>query len=180
MRKLIAMVCMGILSGVFVLSAQDVPKPPAPGSNPGTNPVLGRGTNPEMGMQMAFEYLRQGDPKKFEEMQKLKQENPDEFKKQMAELSVKMKEKVLKEREEMKALTDKYRETKSDADKAALRVKLEEYMNKRIEMQKRRIAEMEKSIADEEKNMQAKIDERLNQILTAPEGQNDKKAEPAK
>ena len=169
MRNLIAMICMGLLSGVFVLSAQDVPKPPTSGSNPGTNPVLGKGMNPEMGMQMAaFEYLRQSDPKKFEEMQKLKQGNPEEFKKQMAELSEKMKEKAQKEKEEFKALADKYHETKSDADKAAVRAKLEEYMARRIEMQKRRIDEMQKrrvedmekrfaqekaNIADEEKNM---------------------------
>ena len=191
MRKPIAVICMGILSGIFVLSAQDVPKPPAAGSNP----ALGKGMNPEMGMQMVFESLRQSDPKKFEEMQKLKQENPEEFKKQMAELSVKMKEKVQKEKEEFKTLADKYRETRSDADKAAVRAKLEEYMGRRIEMQKRRIDEMQKrrieemekrfaqekaNIADEEKNMQNKIDERLNQILTAPDGQVDKKIEPLK
>ena len=102
----------------------------------------------------------------------------------MAEVSEKMKEKNQKEREEMKVLVDKYRETKSDADKAAVRAKVEEYMNKRIEMQKRRVEETEKrlaqekaNVADEEKNIQSKIDERLNQILSNTEG---KKSEPAK
>lgn len=184
MRKLIAMVCMGLLSGVFVLSAQDAPKPPAPENNA---PPFGREMNPERGMQMAVEYLRQNDPKKFEEMQKLRKENPEEFRKQMAGISEKMTEKVQKEREEMKTLTDKYRETKSDADKAALRAKLEDYVNKKIHAQKLRIEEMEKRIAQdksniaaEEKNMQAKIDERLNQILSNKEGAKDKKDESAK
>ncbi len=183
MRKLIVMICLGLLSGVFVLSAQDAPKPAAGGDGP----AQARRMNPEMGMQMAFEYLRQSDPKRFEEMQKLRQENPEEFKKQMAELSEKMKEKNQKEREEFKALADKYRETKSDVDKAALRAKLEEYMNKRIETQKRRIEEMEKNLADakstladEQKNIQTKIDERLNQVLSNTEGKRDRKAEPAK
>ena len=180
MRKLIAMICLGFLSGVFVLSAADAPKPPAGGDAP----PQARRMNPEMGLQMAVEYLRQSDPKKFEEMQRLRQENPEEFKKQMAEVSEKMKEKNQKEREEMKVLVDKYRETKSDADKAAVRAKVEEYMNKRIEMQKRRVEETEKrlaqekaNVADEEKNIQSKIDERLNQILSNTEG---KKSEPAK
>jgi len=183
MRKLIAMTFVGLLSGVFVLSAEDASKPSAPGNGP----VPAKAINPELGMQMASEYLRQSDPKKFEEMQKLRQENPEEFKKQMSALSGKMKEKNQKEREEFKALTDKYRETKSDADKAAVKAKLEEFMKKRIEMQKRRIDEMEKNIvqaksniADEEKNMQAKIDEKLNQILSGKDGQKDKKTEPAK
>jgi ATP-dependent Clp protease ATP-binding subunit ClpA len=174
MRKLIAMICLGFLSGVFALSAQDAPKPP---SGVG-GPSVGRGMNPEMGTQMGSEYLRQNDPKKFEEMQKLRQENPEEFKKQMAELSEKMKEKNQKEREEFKALADKYRETKSDVDKAAVRAKLEEYMKKRVEMQKRRVDEMEKNLAqakanlaDEEKSIQSKIDERLNQILSNKDGQ---------
>jgi organic radical activating enzyme len=183
MRKLIAMICMGLLSGVFVLSAQDDSKQ-APNRN---NPALGRGGNPGRAMQMVTEYLRENDPKKFEELKKLRQENPEEFKKQVAELTEKMKEKFQKEREEFKALVEKYRETKSDADKAALKGKLEEMMNKGIEMQKRRVEEMEKNlaqmkskIADEEKNMQAKLDERLAQILSGKEGRNEKKTEPAK
>ncbi|MFA6293645.1 MAG: hypothetical protein WC637_17795 [Victivallales bacterium] len=183
MRKLIGMICMGLLSGIFALSAQDAAKPgPA-----GDGSAQARRMNPEMGLQMVAEYLRQNDPKKFEEMQKLRQEKPEEFKKQMAELSEKMREKNQKEREEFKALSDKYRETKSDADKAAVKAKLEEYMNKRIEMQKRRIEEIEKNLADakanladEEKSMKSKIDEWLNQILTNTEGKRDRKAEPAK
>lgn len=183
MRKMIAMICTGFVCGAFVLSAEDAAKPAAPGNNL----VPGRSMSPETGMQMASEYLRQSDPKKFEEMQKLRQENPEEFKKQMVDLSVKMREKNQKEREEMKALTDKYCETKSDIDKAALKAKLEEYMNKRIEMQKRRIDEMEKNlaiskskIADEEKNMQSKLEERLKDILANKDGKKDDKSEPVK
>ena len=51
-------------------------------------------------------------------------------------------------------------------------------MKKRVEMQKRRVDEMEKNLAqakanlaDEEKSIQSKIDERLNQILSNKDGQ---------
>lgn len=180
MRNLIAMICVGLLSGVLTLNAQDVPKPP-----PSANAPAGMmGMTPERGMQMAVENLRLSDPKKFEELQKLRQENPDEFKKQMAEVTEKMREKAQKEREEFKALVDKYLQTKSDVDKAAVKGKIEEMMTKRIEMQKRGIEEAEKNLAqrkaalaDEEKNMQSKLEERLSQILANAEG---KKTEPAK
>ena len=183
MRKLIGMICMGFLSGVFVLSAQDAPKPAAARNDDAQL----RASQQQGGMQRVSEYLMQNDPKKFEEMKKLRLENPEEFEKQMTAISQKMRGDSQKERDEFKVLADKYRETKSDADKAALKAKLEEYMNKRIEMQKRRIEEMEKNIvqlksnlADDEKNIQTKIDERLNQVLTNTEGKRERKTEPAK
>lgn len=169
MRMIIAVLCMGILSGVFILHAEDEAKANAAGDKE----VHLRSVLPPGGVQMVSEYLLQNDPKKFEELKKLRLENHEEFERQMVEVSQKMREKSRKEGDELKALSDKYRATKSDADKAALKSKLEELMGKRIEMQKRRIEEMEKNlvqlkanIADEEKKIDVKIEERIKEILS--------------
>jgi len=67
---------------------------------------------------------------------------------------------------------------------------MQEYAQKRIESQKKRLAEMEKKLeeaktklAEEEKNIQAKIDERLKQIAEGNEPRDkkgDKDAKPEK
>ncbi|MFA6292867.1 MAG: hypothetical protein WC637_13850 [Victivallales bacterium] len=169
MRKIIAVACLGILSGVLTLNAEDE----AMAAAAGDKEVHLRSVLPPGGVQMVSEYLLENDPKKFEELKKLRLENHEEFEKQMVEVSLKMRERTQQEGAELKALSDKYRETRSDADKAALKSKLQELMRKRIEMQKRRIVEMEKGIlllkanvAEEEKKIQEKIDERLKEILS--------------
>lgn len=176
MRKIIAVVCVGLLSGVFVLSAQDAPKQV---SIVNDDAHL-RAVLPPGGIQMVSEYLLQNDPKKFEEMKKLRVENPEEFEKQMAVIAQKMREMSKNEETELKALSDKFRATRSDADKAALKSKLQELMGKRIEMQKRRIEEIEKNlvqlkanVADEEKKIDAKIEERIKDILLDKDARKD-------
>ncbi|HCE42969.1 MAG TPA: hypothetical protein DET40_05430 [Lentisphaeria bacterium] len=170
MKKLMVMLVLGIVSGAFLLADEPAGKPAAEGGKDG------RGDRTrdfrERQKAMAVDYLKATDPAKYEELKKLKGTNPEEFKKQVEAVKAQLKEKFQKELDEMKVLADKYRETKSDADKAALRAKMEESMKKRLEFQKQRIVDMEKSVveakeklAEAEKGLQAKIDEKLNDIL---------------
>ncbi|HBC87307.1 MAG TPA: hypothetical protein DCZ94_10160 [Lentisphaeria bacterium] len=168
-----------MMSG-FAVMAQDAPVAPADAGKDAKGDA-GRGRAEQM-RAMAIEQLRETEPAKFEELKKLKQDNPEEFQKQVEEIKNKMKEKFDKEREDFKVLVDKYRETKTDEALAAVKTKMQEYAQKRIEMQKKQIAEMEKKlaeakarIAETEKDMQAKIDERLKTIIDGKAPGNDGK-----
>ncbi len=168
MGKIISILCMVFLSA-FILSAEDVPNT-AGGMK---DDAQMRGALPKGGVHMVSEYLQQNDPKKFEEMKKLRLENPEEFEKQLTEISQKMREEAQKEEAALKALVDKYRETKSEPDKAALRAKLEEITGRKIKMQKRNVEEMEAklvqlkaNIAEEEKKLQTQVDAKLNVIIS--------------
>jgi len=171
MRKILVMLALCVCAGVLLLADEPAGKPAGEGTK------VGKGERMrdfgERQKAMAVEYLKATDPAKYEELKKLKETNPEEFKKQVEVVKAQLKEKFQKELDEMKVLADKYRETKSDADKAALRTKMEESMKKRLEFQTKRIADMEKNVAEAkgklaeaEKNFQAKIDERINNILS--------------
>ncbi|HCE43902.1 MAG TPA: hypothetical protein DET40_10175 [Lentisphaeria bacterium] len=110
---------------------------------------MGQQGQPEQ--EMMDNRLRETDPKKFDEITKLR--------KQVMEMTRQLMEKARKDEEDFRKLVDKYRETKADADKAALRTKIEERMKNNIESQKQRLAE-------EEKTMQEKIDKILNDIAS--------------
>ncbi len=168
MGKIIAVVCLGFLAGVALLMGEDAPNT-ASGMK---DDAIMRGALPKGGVQMVSEYLLQNDPKKLEEMKRLRLENPEEFEKQLTEISQKMREEARKEAADLKAAADKYRETKSDADKAALKARLADVMGKRIKMQKRNIEETEAKLArlktelaEEEKKVQAQIDEKISAVL---------------
>jgi len=172
MRKMFAMLVLCVFSGVVLLAEEPAGKPAAEGVKDGKGDRM-KGIADHQ-KAMAVEYLKSTDPAKYEELKELKDTNPEEFKKQVEVVRVQLKEKFQKEMDEMKALADKYRETKSDADKAALRAKMEESMKMRLELQKQRIADMEKNVADAkeklaeaEKSLQTKIDEKINNILSA-------------
>ncbi len=165
MKRLLAIIALTAVSGIFLFADE-----PAGGGDGKGDRMKGMGENQRAAM--FAEYLKKTDPAKFEELEKLKKEKPDEYRKQVDAMKAQAMEKFKKERDEFKALSDKYRDTKSDTDKAALKAKMEENMKKKIEFQKQRIADMEKSLSDAkakledtEKNMQAKIEEKLNEIL---------------
>jgi hypothetical protein len=122
--------------------------------------------------EMMIERLKMSDPAKFEELKKLRTENPEEFKAKIKELAKEAMEKIKKEREEMNALADKYRETKSEEDKAALKTRIEEQMKSQLQNRKEHIANMEAKIlkakeemATQEKDFDSMVETKLNAII---------------
>ncbi|HBC87243.1 MAG TPA: hypothetical protein DCZ94_09835 [Lentisphaeria bacterium] len=121
-----------------------------------------RGQQERQEQEMMENRLREIDPKKFEEISKLKD--------QVREMTQQLMEKARKDEEDFRKLVEKYRETKADTDKAALRAKIEERMKNNLESQKQRISE-------EEKNIQSKVDRILNEITSEKGPAKEKKNE---
>jgi len=110
--------------------------------------------------EMMDRRMAETDPKAFEEIASLRR--------QVMEKTQKLMEKARKDEEDFRKLVEKYRDTKADADKAALKVKLEERAKNSLEAQKQRIS-------DEEKNIQERVEKTLNEIASEKPPVNEKK-----
>lgn len=113
-------------------------------------------------------YLEENDPKKLEELKKLRTEDPEKFREEIKEVREEIKEKIQAERKEFKELVDKYRESQSEDDKAAIREKLAEQFNKRMEREKGRVEKIEehlKKLKERVEKRSGKMDEIINSKL---------------
>lgn len=165
MKKFIVLACLCFISTAVVLAEETATSETGnvPGEGCGMKHHEGKGCEKQHGNKggekgAMLMRLKQQDPAKFEELMKLKQDNPEEFKNQIKQIAEAKKAEFEQKKAEIKGLVDKYRESKSDADKATLRAKIEENMKNRLEKQKQKIA-------DEENNLQTLIDKRLENII---------------
>ncbi len=155
MKKLILAACICVLSAAFV-AAEEANTARADDSTCKKGQWAKKGGHGK-GMRM-MGFLRENDPEKFKELMKLRDENPEEFDKQRDSALASVKAEFERKMLEIRDLVRKYRESRNDADKEAIRAKIEENMKARLEAKK-------KEVADMESKLQAMVDERLNEIL---------------
>lgn len=122
----------------------------------------------QRGAGMFAGYLEENDPERLEELKKLKTEDPEKFREEIKEIREEIKEKIQAERKEFKELVDKYRESQTEDNKAAIREKLAEQFNKHMEREKRRVGKIEEHLKKAKERCEkraGKMDEIINSKL---------------
>jgi hypothetical protein len=143
----------------------------------------------------AFEQLRREDPARFEELLELRQNDPEAFQQQIAEVGREYAERHKKGRDEVRKIMEKakrYQASEDEAEKATLRGELEELVAASFDKQladkeawinklERDIEEQRKRLAERKGEREALIKERLETILSgAPVDTRRRPAKPGK
>lgn len=197
MKKIFCSVLPAILVLIFIstiISAQDF-EPRPEGQRPEFIHGENRGPRPPQNMpQMKKEMDQQRKqfekclearkllnievelPEEYSNLIKLQKDNPREFQEKLMMLTRKLEEKQQQEVRKFNELIEKYRKTKSDEDKAAIRKQLEIEFSQKMTLQRKRVEKLgenyekaKAALAKRETGKDEIINDRLKQITSDPD-----------
>jgi hypothetical protein len=166
-------------------------QPGGPGRGPQGGPRTGQ-PNPHMHARLwqSAEWLRTSNPREFDRLQKLRQENPEQFRKEMRKAlqdyakkqhpeQYQQFKKMRKAEERLQKLAKQYQAEQDPAEKAALeqtmRAELEQQFVEKQKMRQKELADLEQRLQQfktelqgREQNKQQMIDLRMKSLIEGP------------